>query len=61
VPKLEYLAADAIARGCDTLFSIGGVQSNHTRADHRPGQSESPNAVRRVATKPACRRTSALG
>jgi 1-aminocyclopropane-1-carboxylate deaminase len=32
VRKLEYLAADAIARGCDTLVSIGGVQSNHTRA-----------------------------
>ena len=30
--KLEYLAADAIAQGCDTLVSIGGVQSNHTRA-----------------------------
>lgn len=29
--KLEYLAADAIAKGCDTLVSIGGVQSNHTR------------------------------
>jgi 1-aminocyclopropane-1-carboxylate deaminase len=29
--KLEYLAADALARGCDTLVSIGGVQSNHTR------------------------------
>jgi 1-aminocyclopropane-1-carboxylate deaminase len=32
VRKLEYLAADAIAKGCDTLVSIGGVQSNHTRA-----------------------------
>ena len=31
VRKLEYLAADAIAQGCDTLVSIGGVQSNHTR------------------------------
>lgn len=31
VRKLEYLAADAIAKGCDTLVSIGGVQSNHTR------------------------------
>ncbi|HEX6207895.1 MAG TPA: 1-aminocyclopropane-1-carboxylate deaminase [Actinomycetota bacterium] len=31
VRKLEYLAADAIAGGCDTLVSIGGVQSNHTR------------------------------
>jgi 1-aminocyclopropane-1-carboxylate deaminase len=32
VRKLEYLAADAIATDCDTLVSIGGVQSNHTRA-----------------------------
>lgn len=31
VRKLEYLAADALARGCDTLVSIGGIQSNHTR------------------------------
>jgi 1-aminocyclopropane-1-carboxylate deaminase len=29
--KLEFLAADALAQGCDTLVSIGGVQSNHTR------------------------------
>jgi 1-aminocyclopropane-1-carboxylate deaminase len=29
--KLEYLVADAFAEGCDTLVSIGGVQSNHTR------------------------------
>jgi 1-aminocyclopropane-1-carboxylate deaminase len=29
--KLEYLAADALAQGCDMLVSIGGVQSNHTR------------------------------
>jgi 1-aminocyclopropane-1-carboxylate deaminase len=29
--KLEYLVADAVAKGCDTLVSIGGVQSNHTR------------------------------
>jgi 1-aminocyclopropane-1-carboxylate deaminase len=29
--KLEYLIADALAKGCDTLVSIGGVQSNHTR------------------------------
>src|SRR5215218_7792074 len=29
--KLEYLVADARAKGCDTLVSIGGVQSNHTR------------------------------
>ncbi|MFI5262827.1 MAG: 1-aminocyclopropane-1-carboxylate deaminase [Candidatus Limnocylindrales bacterium] len=31
VRKLEYLLADALAKGCDTLVSIGGVQSNHTR------------------------------
>lgn len=32
VRKLEYLVADAISKGCDTLVSVGGVQSNHTRA-----------------------------
>jgi 1-aminocyclopropane-1-carboxylate deaminase len=31
IRKLEYLAAEALATGCDTLVSIGGVQSNHTR------------------------------
>ena len=31
VRKLEYLVAEALAEGCDTLVSIGGVQSNHTR------------------------------
>ncbi|GAA1159805.1 1-aminocyclopropane-1-carboxylate deaminase [Kribbella jejuensis] len=29
--KLEYLVPDAIAQGADTLVSIGGYQSNHTR------------------------------
>ena len=29
--KLEYLLPDALAQGADTLVSIGGVQSNHTR------------------------------
>ncbi|PKU25695.1 1-aminocyclopropane-1-carboxylate deaminase [Telmatospirillum siberiense] len=29
--KLEYIVPDAIACGADTLVSIGGVQSNHTR------------------------------
>src|SRR5438132_8824976 len=29
--KLEFLVADALGKGCDTLVSIGGVQSNHTR------------------------------
>jgi len=31
VRKLEYLVPDALKQGCDTLVSIGGVQSNHTR------------------------------
>ena len=29
--KLEYIAPDVIAQGADTLVSIGGYQSNHTR------------------------------
>ncbi|MDT5151659.1 MAG: 1-aminocyclopropane-carboxylate deaminase [Mycobacterium sp.] len=29
--KLEYLVPDALAKGADTLVSIGGYQSNHTR------------------------------
>src|SRR6478736_8226224 len=29
--KLEYLVPEALALGADTLVSIGGVQSNHTR------------------------------
>jgi len=31
VRKLEYMVPDAIAQNCDTLVTIGGVQSNHTR------------------------------
>jgi 1-aminocyclopropane-1-carboxylate deaminase len=30
VRQLEYLAADALAKGCDTLVSIGGIKSNYT-------------------------------
>jgi 1-aminocyclopropane-1-carboxylate deaminase len=29
--KLEYIVPDALNSGADTLVSIGGVQSNHTR------------------------------
>ena len=29
--KLEYLAADALANGCQTLISTGAEQSNHCR------------------------------
>ena len=29
--KLEYLIPEALEDGCDTLVSVGGIQSNHTR------------------------------
>ncbi|WP_372071325.1 1-aminocyclopropane-1-carboxylate deaminase [Tistrella mobilis] len=29
--KLEYLVPEALAEGADTLVTIGGIQSNHTR------------------------------
>jgi len=29
--KLEFLLGEAIARGCDTFLTVGGVQSNHAR------------------------------
>ncbi len=29
--KLEYLCGEALARGCDTLVTGGGAQSNHAR------------------------------
>ncbi|BCQ58571.1 hypothetical protein PBOI14_03210 [Pseudomonas sp. Boi14] len=29
--KLEYLAADALAQGADTLITAGAIQSNHVR------------------------------
>jgi len=29
--KLEYIVPDALTKGADTLVSIGGIQSNHTR------------------------------
>jgi 1-aminocyclopropane-1-carboxylate deaminase len=31
IRKLEFIVPDAIAAGADTLVTIGGVQSNHTR------------------------------
>jgi D-cysteine desulfhydrase len=29
--KLEFVVADALAQGCDTLITVGAVQSNHCR------------------------------
>ena len=30
--KLEFIVADALEAGCDTLITCGGIQSNHCRA-----------------------------
>eukprot|EP00210_Caulerpa_lentillifera_P005683 g5435.t1 len=32
VRKLEFLIADAMAKECDSIITIGGIQSNHCRA-----------------------------
>eukprot|EP00927_Polykrikos_kofoidii_P073162 TRINITY_DN69230_c0_g1_i1.p1 TRINITY_DN69230_c0_g1~~TRINITY_DN69230_c0_g1_i1.p1 ORF type:complete len:390 (+),score=39.82 TRINITY_DN69230_c0_g1_i1:101-1171(+) len=32
VRKLEFLLADAQERGCDSVITVGGLQSNHCRA-----------------------------
>lgn len=32
VRKLEYVIKDALDKGCDTLITCGGIQSNHARA-----------------------------
>ena len=32
IRKLEFLLAEALANGCDTLITSGGVQSNHCRS-----------------------------
>jgi D-cysteine desulfhydrase len=32
IRKLEYVVADALAQGADTLITHGGIQSNHCRA-----------------------------
>ena len=32
IRKLEFLLADALSKGCDSVVTIGGEQSNHCRA-----------------------------
>lgn len=39
IRKLEYILADAIASGADTLVTHGGFQSNHCRATAAAGAS----------------------
>jgi D-cysteine desulfhydrase len=32
IRKLDYTLYDAVSRGCDTVITCGGIQSNHARA-----------------------------
>jgi 1-aminocyclopropane-1-carboxylate deaminase/D-cysteine desulfhydrase-like pyridoxal-dependent ACC family enzyme len=32
IRKLEFLLADALSKGCDSVVTVGGIQSNHCRA-----------------------------
>src|SRR4051812_44331523 len=43
--KLEYLVPEALAQGADTLVSIGGYQSNHTRQVAAGAAPPRPNLV----------------
>lgn len=55
--KLEFLVADALEKGCDTLITPGAVQSNHVRmtaaAAARHGLKAHAVLERRVATTDA--------
>jgi D-cysteine desulfhydrase family pyridoxal phosphate-dependent enzyme len=55
VRKLEYIVADALARGADTLVTCGAVQSNHARltaaAARRAGLACDLALVERVARR----------
>ncbi|MHC1772162.1 MAG: 1-aminocyclopropane-1-carboxylate deaminase/D-cysteine desulfhydrase [Flexilinea sp.] len=44
IRKLEYLIGDAIAKGCDTVFTFGATQSNHAM--------QTVTACRRYGLKP---------
>jgi len=45
IRKLEFLLADALERGADTLVTCGGIQSNHARATALCGASLGMRAV----------------
>lgn len=45
VRKLEFLLADAKRRGCDTVITCGGVQSNHARTTAVTASSVGMNCV----------------
>lgn len=44
VRKLEFLLAEALEQGCDSVITVGGIQSNHCRA--------TAAAARRVGLEP---------
>jgi D-cysteine desulfhydrase family pyridoxal phosphate-dependent enzyme len=44
IRKLEYLIGDAVAQGCDTVFTFGATQSNHAM--------QTVTACRRYGLKP---------
>ncbi|KAL7491412.1 hypothetical protein ACHAWT_000775 [Skeletonema menzelii] len=48
--KLEFLLADALAQGCDSVVTIGGEQSNHCRATAAAARMVglSPNLILRT-------------
>lgn len=55
VRKLEFLLADALDRGCDSVVTVGGVQSNHCRATATAARylGLEPHLVLRTTTRGA--------
>jgi 1-aminocyclopropane-1-carboxylate deaminase/D-cysteine desulfhydrase-like pyridoxal-dependent ACC family enzyme len=51
--KLEYLVADALANGCDTLVATGAVQSNFARAAAAAAAAAGLRAVLVLRPSPA--------
>ena len=54
--KLEFVVADAVEAGADTLVTVGAVQSNHTRQTAAAAAFVLPPA----GTEPDCRRGECL-
>ena len=55
VRKLEFLLAEALDRGCDSVVTVGGVQSNHCRATATAARylGLEPHLVLRTTTRGA--------
>jgi D-cysteine desulfhydrase len=54
VRKLEFLLADAISQGCNSIVTIGGIQSNHCRATACAARSlgMEPHIILRTTAQP---------